>query len=277
MSDYVAHTEHYRGRIIELVHDQDASDPYREYDGMMPMMVDGGRDYGSHDYLDASSIIFDAMDALPLKKLKEVANVIDENLLEHAVKYAIKYCPPEHRKEAIIRQIQDSIREDVAGYHGRDFNLGKMEDIALLSGLHILPYRSVGYSQGDVCQTLVVLTPEMAKEWVADEDEEKLRKAMKSNAETWSAWAWGDVYGYRITGAEEDVENSCWGYYLYHQNGYEEVMAEARAVIDATITRTLNRHNKRIKKWIKGKVPLIYRKPFNHTEPWKSRRRKRKQ
>lgn len=124
---------------------------------------------------------------------------------------------------------------------------------------------SHGYSQGDWAEVLVVATPEaIAKfgtcvpeieqevkadpairnvhpdrvdDWVWDRVSEKL---LEGTHDLYSAWAWGDVFGYVIEkpifDADGDIEdwedacdhNSCWGFYGddHAESGLEEAALE---------------------------------------------------
>lgn len=102
-------------------------------------------------------------------------------------------------------------------------------------------YGSRGYSQGDYCNVLIVLTSEdiervgfNVKEWVKDEE------LFKSTAKLFDNWAWGDTYGFTIeelkrytkiyeNGDTEECEewveiDSCGGFYGYDidENGIKE-------------------------------------------------------
>lgn len=81
---------------------------------------------------------------------------------------------------------------------------------------------------------------------------------LKGEVKEYDHYITGAVYGYTIEGIEE--EDSCWGFYGYdHKKSGLLEMAES--AIDYEVSSKLKKHFKQMKAWIKGKVPLIYRKP----------------
>lgn len=83
------------------------------------------------------------------------------------------------------------------------------------AGIPCLYEHSTGYCQGDVTLCLVILTPEwFTKSGASPEASEAI---YKSAVELYSAWAWGDVYGFTCedeNGDEiEDFGASVWGFY----------------------------------------------------------------
>lgn len=120
----------------------------------------------------------------------------------------------------------------------------KLKQYAQLCELLKIPHylhSSRGYSQGDFCNVLIVLTSEDiqrvgfdVKQWAKDDE------CFKSTAKLFDNWAWGDTYGFTIEelkrytkiykdGSTEECEeweeiDSCGGFYGYDikENGMEE-------------------------------------------------------
>jgi len=89
-----------------------------------------------------------------------------------------------------------------------------MEGIAQLAGIPFYSTISNGYSQGDSARVFVAATPEWRER--AGAPLETCERQCKAAADTWAAWAWGDVYGVsEITGpdGEEIEDGACWGFY----------------------------------------------------------------
>ena len=136
----------------------------------------------------------------------------------------------------------------------------KIPQYAELCELLKIPYylhSSRGYSQGDYCDVLIVLTAEDVqrvgfdvKKWTKDD------KCFKNTAKLFDAWAWGDTYGFTIEELkkytktyedgeiEEDEEwepiDSCGGFYGYdlEENGMlEHITDEYNIDLDNDIIR----------------------------------------
>lgn len=86
---------------------------------------------------------------------------------------------------------------------------------------------------------------------------EKAVSYLKGEVNTYNQWVNGEVYGYVITKDGEEVD-SCWGYY-----GYDHCEDEAKYSVDHIIVSERKEHFKKLKSWIRGKVPAIYRTSFS--------------
>jgi hypothetical protein len=56
---------------------------------------------------------------------------------------------------------------------------------------------------------------------------EKLEKQLIGEVETYDQYLTGDIYGYEIYDEEENLVDSCWGYY-----GQEECLKEAESIVE---------------------------------------------
>jgi len=72
--------------------------------------------------------------------------------------------------------------------------------------------------------------------------------------ETWNTYLSGQVYGY------SSECGSCWGY--YGDEGYEQMLEEAKAENDYALQIKINKHLQLLKTWMLNNVPIIYRKPM---------------
>jgi len=68
----------------------------------------------------------------------------------------------------------------------------------------------------------------------------------------WNQYLSGEVYGY------SSQYGSCWGF--YGDEGIAQAIEEAKAEIDAALARKNKERFERLKKYIKSKVPIQYRK-----------------
>lgn len=102
---------------------------------------------------------------------------------------------------------------------------------------------------------------------------DKADRILRQEVEIYDLYISGDVWWYSVDDpiTDESVD-SCSGFYgsNWEENG---LLEHARDGIDSYISRLemnykdelaheLHKHAKKLKAWIKGKVPLIYREPF---------------
>ena len=83
---------------------------------------------------------------------------------------------------------------------------------------------------------------------------QKATNLLISEVETFDQYLTGDVYGYMV----EETGDSCWGY--FGQEGIEQAISEAKDGIDYEIDKRKQDHYKKLKTWIKNRVPFENRK-----------------
>jgi len=129
-----------------------------------------------------------------------------------------------------------------------------LEALYDLAGIPALSTQRNGYSQGDCVRILLVATPAHAKRcgWAPDYDP---NPGLKTDADLYGAWAWGDVYGYSIDDAKTGEQvDSCFGFY-----GTDDVVAEVESVMNFEIENRKRERLDAIKRWIRNRVPLLIR------------------
>lgn len=82
----------------------------------------------------------------------------------------------------------------------------------------------------------------------------KAEKIAQSVVDEWNDYLSGSVYGYNTD------SGSCWGF--YGDEGYKDMIEEAKAEIDYDILKGRKNHYEQLKTWIRNKVPFLYRKPL---------------
>ncbi len=105
--------------------------------------------------------------------------------------------------------------------------------------------------------TVIVRKKEILANWGTGK-KKKLTKRMlecaynsaKGDIEVLNRYFSGAVYGYMI-----DDDDSCWGFY----GETDEIMDEAKAIVDYMIEQEKKEHYKQLKIWIKNKVPFYAR------------------
>ena len=107
-----------------------------------------------------------------------------------------------------------------------------------------------------------IVTKSGIKAMCGDDDkyytEAKCKEYLEGELKTYDHYVTGAVYGYNIEGVED---GALFGFYGYD---HEEsgLMDEARSTIDAHINWERKTHYKKLKQWIKAKVPYYYRMPL---------------
>lgn len=90
---------------------------------------------------------------------------------------------------------------------------------------------------------------------------EKMWDVAKNNVELYNDYLSGSVYGYQVEDQEGDDLDSCFGFYGY-EHKKSGLLEYAENAIDCHIEQTKKDHFALLKKWIKNKVPLMYREPL---------------
>ena len=257
-----------RGKYrIDIYPDMNAIDPLEDSDGYYPMIVKGGRDFNDHDYQDLERTLVQALEAETMNKpeaLRTFAATLDYG--SDSVARAEEdndredFDTDQEREYAIADDIMDEVRELVSSDTISEA-LETLEAIANFLKWPCLNTCSTGFSQSDYVDVLVCWTPDFAKttgakrENVTDED-------LRATVKDWGHWAWGSVYGYTVTDTEtEEQVGSCWGYYGY-EHEKSGLMEGALDEIKGHQRQVIRDHVAKIKAWIRGKRPLMYRNPM---------------
>lgn len=227
----------YKGMEIDIDHHQDAEDPFTAWDCNLPLMYKSGNNNKDYSDGDIGRYVSELLtDNQIIRHQKKIAEWFDIDL-----DYFKDY---EFSKEDKIDEIRSEIESNT--------NLARFVYICELAKEPHLCTSSHGYSQGDYAEIFVIATDTWRKE-VGNANimtEEQLQEAV----DLWSSWAWGDVYGYYIP----ELEDSCWGYY---GNDFEKsgLLEEARSVIDYEIEKRKENRFRRLKQFIKNRVPYHIR------------------
>lgn len=221
----------YKGYTIEIHQDAHAQNPWTEWDGEIPLIVDcGGKttDYSKGDMFDY--IISAPTDNQIIRHQKELANIFDIDL---------EYLSDLSKSEK-VEEILDAIS---------DYGISDFDKLEGFCKIFKIPCLNKGH---------LFFAP--SKQWFELTGCKKLTKdMMEGSADLWDAFSSGNVYGFDI----DDI-HSCWGYY---GNDHEAsgLLAEARSCIDYHIKNKIKTHTQKVKNWIKSKVPIIHRTELHLT------------
>lgn len=259
------HTEQYRGLTIRIKHDDNPSNPYDDNEGMYPMIVRGGRNFGDHDYYDLNDTLTGQLHGMNYGQLAGVLLKLDngKEMIHEARQHAMDEVgdslsvddPEQDIQDHAVEHMIDAIRDNAD-------DPDTLEAIADSLGWPCLNTYTRGYSQGDHLDLFVCWTPEFHKRTGLDA-KGATKESLEANAKEYGAWAWGNAYGYVIEENGEEV-GSCWGYLEPDPWPIEKtyVIQEAKAAADAHIEHRRRKHWQQVKTWIRNRVPFMHRKPL---------------
>jgi len=247
-------TEHeYRGYTIRVIPDDCPENPWEVWDGQPPLLA-------AHCGRHSADITGHGLDRTPPTLTREqtkangaaIARELDARSLLDAIE---QYAPYRLATYATATEaVNHAISEYADGIgNGSDLTafLAKCWRWAECVALDTC---STGYSQGDYVDLLLVATPEwLQATGVGPGDTlEQLQHA----AELYGHWCWGNVYGYQVVDPEgvEIEDGSCWGYYGDPEDS--GLLDDARAAVDYAIAQKRREHLKKVRAYIKNRVPL---------------------
>lgn len=236
---------------IDIYRDENASNPFEDWDGCVPIMVNGGRKFCSHDYAGASDAFVPTTSQYRRHK-KALLAVFD---LDKDGQYYTAPTDPAEQERELFDAIADAVKE-------QDYD--KLEDVARIIGLPCLNTCSQGYCQGDYVDIIAVWPKAWGQENRPKATPQQIAKELQAAVDLFGAWAWGDVFGYVVTDTVTDDEvGSCWGYYGDDHKA-SGLLEAATAEAEHAERTEKTRHATRLKNWIRNRVPLIVREPFAH-------------
>lgn len=228
----------YKGYKIDISHSDFNENPFKEWEGNVPLMYKSGSN--AEDYSNGNIISFISgkmTDNQIIHHQKAIAEIFEIDL-----QYYKDYNFDTAEK---ISEIRTAI-EDFDKY-------SQLADFCELAKIKHLQTNSTGYSQGDYAHIFICETPEFFKETGCTELTEEM---MESGAELWGHWAWGDVYSFSIENGS--FSDSCGGFYGtdHDKSG---LMEHAKDAIDGDIKYRSKGKFDRLKQLIKAHVPQLYR------------------
>jgi hypothetical protein len=236
----------YRGFTIELVNDQNADNPFEEWDCNLPLMASYGRNEGK-DY--SKGEIYKYLCSVPtdnqiIRHQKVIAELFEDIDLDY-------FKDNDFSKQEKIDEIRGYIEKGNASFD-------QLETYCNLFKIPALSTSRNGYSQGDYSNLFICYTKEFENRTgclisVVDE------LFLSSTADLYGHWAFGDVYGYNV----EEINDSCYGFYGYdHEKS--GLLENAKNGIDCHLERVKKERFAKIKQLIRAKVSLILRPNLIH-------------
>lgn len=260
---------------VRAVHDDSPANPFTDWDGHWPMLTYSDRSLTKYDKVPGVapdrplSRFTPALFVFCQKELATILGVDPNSELD---------ADDQRKWHTDADMLESFFADSLDGGYYESQKLEIYEQLYALLGIPCLRTTSTGYSQGDWAEVLVVATPEAQKEFGTDLDAVRMdiladpeirnyvtdesrdafikrrtakwwEKQLESQVDLYSAWAWGDVYGYVVEeairlsdGSEDDLEweeiddGSCWGYYgaEHDESGLEDAAMEA---VEAHLSR----------------------------------------
>jgi len=246
----------HNGYRISAVLDDHAENPFEAWDGNWPISVYYDRGWKSYDKIKAGwsldSVLRRFTDEQLVHDQIAIAKILGTTIREISIEYqdlGDDDEPSNYIRDADV--LRDAFERELENkIDGEKSSAGDVwAELYELLGIPCLSATSTGYHQGDYAYVLVVATPEAHKEFGCDytpltgvQDAHVAawwEKRLQGTVDLYSAWAWGDVYGYVIEHAvyDEDGEiedwvevehGSCWGYYGsdHAESGLEDAALE---------------------------------------------------
>lgn len=228
----------YKNHKIQIINDLSAQNPYEDFDGLPRLMVNYEGSFIKYG-------TFDVDDILTLEKeqvkthLTTVKNILNDQRPLLTILRTETYLD---RFDNALEPFNEYLQEFYGGLTKKDKLVMLSEFLTIKNIPHLLT-KSRGHSQGDYVELLLV-----------SDEEEYTQENFQGAADLYSAWAWGDVYGYAISTEEEEID-SCFGFYGcdHEKSG---LMEYAKNAIDCQIHSQRVKKLKAIKTLIKNRVPL---------------------
>lgn len=228
------------GVSVSIWQDVDAENPYEWGDGMAPAIWIGlGRGYNMQEYgeADLHGFFYHMPPTWVSHHWRKIAAILD--LAESDVDSECRETLADYgghmsnvRQDYFAERLAD-MRSDSWGY-AIDY-LEALAALYRLAGIPAQTFQRNGYCQGDSVFGLIVHAPAWCERVGFKGD---AAKDMESEADTFGAWCWGDIYGFTVGNDEEgeDME-SCGGFYGFdveHMAG--EIAYAVNAILDARAT-----------------------------------------
>lgn len=266
--DYVAE---YRGLTIKAVYDTHADCPWESWDGCTPIVVNYGREglreYNSHAGFPLLQPFSShgIPDALLRRHMPAICQIFDQfdvysswgsKLASFAEWLASEAKHRMNHGDSLTEHKRDLLQDALDGMRDSD----KLETLAAVYSAIGWPAAcksSHGYSQGDYAELLIVATPAFVEYVGAPKlkDSAYWQKDMESTRDLYSAWAWGDVYGFVLASDSDDHMDSLWGFYGtdFEESGLSEA---ARDAADHLIETAQKKRLACLARLIRNRVPL---------------------
>lgn len=235
-------TINYKGYSINIENDDYPQNPFEEWNCCSPLMTTN-KDYSN------GAILSYLRDFLTYNQVKHnQAKLLDLIGLD-SEQFKKDYPLDEYDRTEMLK--------DELLYNWLDEGMDNLEAFCIAFNIKHYKSTSRGYSQSDWSDCFLCWTTEFGK--VSGVTYKALKiKSLESDFETFGHWAWGDVYVYSIDSKDEELIDSCAGFFGddHEKSGLLEY---AQNFIDCDIKQVRKNKLNKLKELIKSKVPLLNR------------------
>jgi len=212
-------TIEYKNCKILIHQDETPENPFESWDCEPPLLTYYG---GRHGYFKAYGEIEDLRDIIAIIpdscfERGERMKLFKEYISDRFTRFTLREFAGDIQsngsfKDAFCSILVEYFNDTPSNWRNATEWMELAESLLSLAGITCYQGQSNGYSQGDSTLVLAIATPNWLKtSGVAKRNESS---AMKCAFDLYSAWAWGDVYGYTLEDENGDeLIDSCWGFY----------------------------------------------------------------
>ena len=218
---------------IHILRDTSPANPWTNWDGQPPMLVVSGRDTTEYG-LDA------LCPRIPVTVVRKhwpemLGHLVQGHEIDaQGVRRWFAYAPTWRGLRAFAGDeydpsgyplwevLADAFADHVNGEYLTD-RIELLAEVYEWLGMPAVTCSASGYSQGDYIEALLLATPQWRKE-VGNESlsDEQVRESLRADFKVYTAYAFGDVYGYVVAERDPEVEpDEYWGDVAVFQHGGE--------------------------------------------------------
>ena len=232
----------YKGHTISIELDDNATNPLTDWDHCALVVTTNDNTHTTYYNTDQRyNHTPDVPDLTQDQARKLIPDLMREDGYTSCKQWLTDYCFTTYNWASITDWLNDDY---IPSYINDGDKLERIAFIFQAVGFQTLNTSSQGYSQGDYVEILVVADEDYYK-LSGNNPEDDQTETLQGVADTYGAWAWGDVYGYVITKPNEcphcqhdepEEVDSCWGFYGddHEKSG---LLDQARSFIDEELKR----------------------------------------
>lgn len=233
----------YKGYTINIVNDDSPINPFDDWDGLPHLVTIYDNQVKQYNDLEFD---IEYLPELSRQEIVENLNLIKILLDDYRSLLAILRDYRLHSENVVdaINELLQYVYDDLSNNYRHSSANAKFEFYSNILDIkkvkHLLTV-SCGYCQSDYVEMLLIAN-----------DENDTIESLQGAADLYSAWAWGDIYGFTVEGLEDA---SCWGFYG-SDHDKSGLIEHAKSSIDCEIAYNRKQKINKLKTLIKNNVPI---------------------